>query len=239
MGNGQVYARTTQGAGLSGPQQPSVSARPIGPQPNPKFGAVIGMIIIALLMLPLILLGGAVLNVNRVASIHATAPTDAIVVMGAAQYDGTPSPVFENRLNHAKQLYNQGVASRIITVGGKQPSDRYTEAQAGREWLIRNGVDPMRVLSVRSGSDSLSSLKAVGEVANERGWKSITIVSDPTHLARSEAMARRIGFNVETNATTEGDGSKVTENYLMRETLAYLAFELFGQWEVPRLVNLD
>ncbi len=234
-----MYARNPQGAGHSGPQQPSADMRVQGPQPNPKFGAVIGMIIVALLLLPLILIGGSVLNVNRVANIHSTTPTDAIVVMGAAQYDGTPSPVFENRLNHAKQLYNQGVATRIITVGGKQPSDRYTEAQAGREWLIRNGVDPMRVLSVRSGSDSLSSLKAVGEVANDRGWKSITIVSDPTHQARSAAMASRIGFDVETNATTDGDGSKVTENYLMRETLAYLAFELFGQWEVPRLVNVD
>lgn len=234
-----MYVRNSQGAGFQDPQQPAVSVRSSGPKPNPKFGAVIGMIIVALLLSPLILIGGAVLNVNRVANIHSMTPTDAIVVMGAAQYDGAPSPVFENRLNHAKQLYNQGVATRIITVGGKQPSDRYTEAQAGREWLIRNGVDPMRVLSVRSGSDSLSSLEAVGRVANDRGWKSITIVSDPTHQARSAAMASRIGFDVETNATTDGDGSKVTENYLMRETLAYLAFELFGQWDVPRLVNLD
>lgn len=241
MGNTQIYPRSGAADGSAsrpGQQQPA-QPRPAGKRPNPKYGAVVGMAIVALLLLPLILIGGSVLNVNRVANVHSTTPTDAIVVLGAAQYDGKPSPVFANRLNHAKQLYNQGVAPRIITVGGKQPSDRYTEAQAGREWLIANGVDPMRVLSVRSGSDTLSSLKAVGEVANERGWKSITIVSDPTHLARSEAMARRIGFDVHTNATKVGDGSKVTENYVMRETLGYLAFEVFGQWEVPRLVQPD
>lgn len=235
MGNTQIYPRYEPQPSAAGSGAP----RPRGPQPNPRYGAVVGMGIVALILLPFILVGGAVLNVNRVANIHSIAPTDAIVVLGAAQYDGKPSPVFENRLRHAKQLYQQGVASRIITVGGKQPEDRYTEAQAGREWLINNGVDPMRVLSVRSGSDTLSSLKAVGQVANERGWKSITIVSDPTHLARSEAMARRIGFDVRTNATTDGDGSKVTENYLLRETLGYLAFEIFGQWDVPRIVQQD
>ena len=239
MGNTQIYRRAQQGVGPIGPQQPVASPRPAGPKPNPRVGAVIGMAIVALILLPFILVGGAALNVNRVANIHSTAPTDAIVVLGAAQYNGKPSPVFENRLSHAKSLYQKGVASRIITVGGKQPDDRYTEAQAGREWLINNGVDPMRVLSVRSGSDTLSSLTAVGEVANQRGWKSITIVSDPTHLARSEAMARRIGFKVETNATTDGDGSKVTENYMMRETLGYLAFEILGQWDVPRIVVQD
>lgn len=259
MGNTQIYSRAESAPGgisvaqstgqpSAQPARQSVAAggtlaqtptrpSPLGKKPSPRFGAVIGMAIVAMFLLPLILVAGAALNVNRVAAIHATNPTDAIVVLGAAQYDGTPSPVFQNRLNHAKDLYNQGVASRIITVGGKQPTDRFTEAQAGREWLINNGVDPMRVLSVRSGSDTLSSLKAVGEVANERGWKSITIVSDPTHLARSQAMARRIGFETYTNATPAGDGSKVTEDYLLRETLGYLAFELFEQWRVPRIVG--
>lgn len=231
------YGGANQFGGSGAGGRPGLPAPNHGRAPSSKAGAVVGMLIFAIIVLPVIAVVGSMFYVNKVANVHDTTPTDAIVVLGAAQYDGQPSPVFQNRLNHAKQLLNQGVSTRILTVGGKQPEDRYTEAEAGREWLINNGVDPMKVLSVRSGSDTLSSLKAVGEVSNERGWDSITLVSDPTHMARSKAMANRIGFDVTTNATKSGDGSSVTESYLLRETLGYLAFEMFGQWEVPRLVN--
>ncbi len=82
------------------------------------------------------LVGGTALRVWQVARVTDTTPADAIVVLGAAQYDGTPSSVFEARLDQAHKLYEQGVAATIVTVGGKQEGDEYTEAASGRNYLM-------------------------------------------------------------------------------------------------------
>ncbi len=198
---------------------------------------MLGIALVALILLPIIVIGGAYQYVSSEAKVAQSDISDAIVVLGAAQFDGKPSPVLKARLRHAQQLYEAGTAPRIVTVGGKQNGDRFTEAAVGREWLIAQGVPESAVVAVKDGTNTRESLESVATLAAQNGWTSITLDSDPAHMARSRAMANRLGFDVRTNPTQSGDGSQVTNEYLFRETLAYIAFEAFEQWDVPRIVQ--
>jgi uncharacterized SAM-binding protein YcdF (DUF218 family) len=140
-------------------------------------------------------------------------------------------------LSHAADLYQQGVAPLIVTVGGKQSGDRFTEAGAGRAWLIDQGIDRADIYAVGQGADTVTSMTNVADLAKRNGWTSITLDSDPAHMARTQAIANRLGFDAYPNPTQSGDGSQVTQDYIARETFAYLAFELLEQWDVPRIIE--
>lgn len=220
------------------PQVQPARVRPVrGPKPPAGWGGVVGMIVFAVIVAPIVIGLGAVYYVWSTAQVQDHTKTDAIVVLGAAQYNGTPSPVLRARLQHSLDLYNDGVAPRIITVGGKQSGDVYTEAEAGRQWLIAHGAAQDDVFAVKDGNDTLESLQDVAALAANNGWTSVTIDSDPAHIARAQAMANRLGFDVHGSPTTAGDGSSITDEYVSRETIAYLAFEIFGQWSVDRVVG--
>jgi uncharacterized SAM-binding protein YcdF (DUF218 family) len=153
-------------------------------------------------------------------------PTDAILVMGAAQFDGDPSPVLRNRLRYAYALYSTDVAPRIITVGGKRPGDRYTEAAAGRNFLHSLGVPYADLRPVPEGTDTYSSMQAVARWASKQGIKAITVVTDRCHEARAVAMLRSLGFVVHGVSPASGPGSSITWSYVARETAGLLRFWL-------------
>lgn len=196
-------------------------------------GIVVALLTLGLVVLPLI----AATTVVVAARTDDRTPTDAIVVLGAAQFWGDPSPVLENRLQHASDLYAEDVAPRIITVGGKQPRDITTEAQAGRDWLVDAGVPRASVTPVPTGSDTLSSLTAVAEKMAAKGWTSATIVTDPAHEARSLAMARALGIDAHGSPTESGAGSSLTFDYLVRETAGLLYFWTVERWSVEPVVG--
>lgn len=199
------------------------------------WATAVAMLLFGLLVAPPLVGASAYLHVRAAGQVHDTTRTDALVVLGAAQFDGTPSPVLRARLDHARRLRQAGVAPKIITVGGKQPSDRFTEAQAGANWLTSRGVATSDVIPVGVGTDTVSSLRAAAQVVRASGWHSVTLVSDPAHMARSEAIASRFGLRARLNPTVEGDGSELATNYLIRETAGYLQFELVEQWALPRV----
>ena len=109
---------------------------------------------------------------------------DAIVVLGAAQYDGTPSRIFEARLSHAVDLWVAGVAPILIVTGGKAQGDRTTEAAAGRAYAISRGVPETAILAEDEGRTTLESLENVGRLMRAEGLTSAVFVSDRTHLLR-------------------------------------------------------
>ena len=158
--------------------------------------------------------------------------TDVIVVLGASQFDGRPSPVFESRLIHAQQLFESKVAPHVVTVGGKQPGDRFTEAQSGRRYLIARGVPAQKVSAVPTGSDTLESVLAVQDLMKTKKWKSMTIVSDPAHVGRAQLMAESLGFDVYPAPTQSGAGSEVTPDYVVREVAGLLRFMAWDRWQV-------
>lgn len=163
--------------------------------------------------------------------------SDAVVVLGAAQYDGTPSPVFAARLDHAAELLADGVAPAVVTIGGRQPGDRHTEADAGRNYLVARGVDAGSVTALGAGHDTVGSLRAVARYAKRQGWSSITVVSDPAHVARAGAVAERFGFGVRLSPTQDGPGSALTGHYVAREAVGLLLFETVQRWDTPRLLD--
>lgn len=215
---------------------PSRARKPATRPPRRGWATAAGLLLATVLIIIPIVPFAASAHVVRMSSSHLAAPSDAIVVLGAAQFNGTPSPVFATRLDHAKDLYLQGVAPTIITVGGNQPGDLFTEAEAGKMYLEDAGVAPESIIAVPTGEDTLTSLTAVAEEMAERGLSSITVVSDPTHMARSLAIADRLGMVAQPNGTNAGDGTNVTAEYVARETVGYLYFVFAQQWPVERIL---
>ena len=156
---------------------------------------------------------------------------DAIVVLGAAEYDGDPSPVFAGRLDHAVLLYEQGRADRVLVLGGGQPGDRFTEAEAGAAYLVEKGVPEDAIIPVPRGHTTFESLRAAAPVMKKAGLDSAFLVSDPWHNARVERMARDVGIEGHASATWQSAATSQetrAEGYL-RETFAYLAYRLLGR----------
>lgn len=156
---------------------------------------------------------------------------DAIVVLGAAQYNGTPSPVFRGRLDHAALLYEQGRADRVMVLGANQPGDRTTEAEAGRAYLVAQGVPESAVMAVPVGRTSYESLRAAANEMRSQQMDSAFLVSDPWHNARIEAMAGDLGISGYASATWTS-AAKTEETRVpgyVRETFAYLAYRVLGE----------
>ncbi len=154
-------------------------------------------------------------------------PSDAVVVLGASQYDGRPSEVFTARLEHAAALYRAKVAPRVITVGGSAPGDRFTEAAAGRRWLVAHGVPASAVVAVPTGRNTLQSLRAVAVRMDASGWRTAVLVTDPWHSLRSRTIARDSGIDAITSPTRTGPAVRQRSTqlrYIGRETAAYLIY---------------
>lgn len=155
---------------------------------------------------------------------------DAIVVLGAAQYNGRPSPLFKGRLDHALLLWQQGRADLVVTVGSNQPGDVTTEAQAGRDYLVSHGVPASAVVTLPVGRTTFDSLQAAAGALHDRGLTSAFLVSDPWHNARIEAIASDVGITGYASATwTSADTTEETRGRAyLRETFAYLYYRVFG-----------
>lgn len=130
-------------------------------------------------------------------------PTEAIIVLGAAQYDGEPSPVLRARLDHAHALWAEGVAETILVTGGRQPGDRFTEATAGATYLHSLGVPDTAIVRETTGRSSWESLAASARVLTEQGITEVTLVSDPFHAKRIGAIASELGLDARVSPTPD------------------------------------
>ena len=156
-------------------------------------------------------------------------PAQAIVVFGAAQYNGTPSPVLRARLDHAADLYKRGLARRLVVTGGRHPDDRFTEATVSARYLHRRGVPDSSILRETSGRNSWESLASAARFLRRRGVESVVLVSDGFHAARIDAMAGELGLHSHTSPTPSSpiQGSRELP-YLGKETLAVAAGRVVG-----------
>lgn len=128
-------------------------------------------------------------------------PVDAIVVMGAAQYDGRPTAQFKARLDHAFELWSNGVAPIIVTTGGNQPGDRFTEGGSGAKYLNELGVDASSLEIEESSSTTRESLIGVARLLTQRGANHVVIVTEPFHALRSKLIAQDLGLTVSLSST--------------------------------------
>lgn len=156
-------------------------------------------------------------------------PAQAIVVFGAAQYDGRPSPVLKARLDHAINLYNRKLAPVIVVTGGRQPGDRFTEATASANYLLARGVPDEDVLREVSGTSSWQSLAATAAFLEERSITNVLLVSDGFHSMRIEAMANELGLDAHTSPAPDSPIGGLTEaKYMLRETAAVAIARFIG-----------
>lgn len=186
------------------------------------------LVAVALVVYVLVTLVQVVLASRR----DGAASADAVVVLGAAQYDCRPSPVLEQRLDHAHDLYDDGVASTIVVTGGKREGDRCTEAQAGADHLRADGVpDEDLVLEVQ-GRNSWESLAAAALILRDRDMTDVVLVTDGYHALRVQAIAEDLGLNA--SVSPSHDGGSVPD--YARETMAVAIGRVIG---FDRLVDLD
>ena len=128
-------------------------------------------------------------------------PVDAIVVLGAAQYDGRPSPQLRARLDHVVELWKLGVAPLVVVTGGNQPGDRFTEASASATYLAQHGVTSAAILQENRGHSSWESLVGVARLLDERGASRVLLVSDPFHSLRIRLVAQELGLTAYVSPT--------------------------------------
>src|SRR3954447_8616756 len=128
-------------------------------------------------------------------------PADAIVVLGAAQYDGRPSPVFAARLDHAIALYRAGIAPWLVVTGGRRAGDRTTEAATARGYAVRRGIPAEAIIGEDGSTNTLTSIRAVSSLLTDRGLSRAVFVSDPSHMLRVLRMARDTGIDAYGSAT--------------------------------------
>jgi len=129
------------------------------------------------------------------------ASAEVIVVLGAAQYDGTPSPQLAARLDHGLELWRDGVAPLLMVTGGKQPGDRFTEADAGFAYLTERGVPESAILREDVGRTTYESLDEAVDVLAAEALDDVVLVTDPYHSLRSKLIAAELGLDPSVSPT--------------------------------------
>ncbi|HMS46708.1 YdcF family protein [Candidatus Neomicrothrix sp.] len=176
-------------------------------------------------------LGITFVQVRSAAGRDDRTPVDAIVVLGAAQYDGRPSPVLKRRLDHALELYRADVAPEIVLTGGKRDGDRFTEAFTGFKYLRQAGVPDDALVIISDGANTWESLAAAARQLKAQGDNRIVLVSDPYHNERLLGTAEELGLSAGVSST----GAQASLRQLAGETAAVALGRLIGYRRLLRL----
>lgn len=185
--------------------------------------AVVGL----LLLIPI----GATLQVVLSAQVDDRSPTQAIVVLDPAQYWGNTRPVLRARLEHAAQLYREGVAPVVIVTGPQRRADDE------RRILVESGVADQDIVSFDSGGDTVGSLRIVAGVMRDLGWSSATVVTDPPQAARAGATSSALGIDAHLSPTAEGPGAALTSEQVGREVAALVRHHLLTRWSLQSVID--
>lgn len=165
-------------------------------------------------------------------------PAEAIIVLGAAQYDGRPSPVLRARLDHAADLYARDLADVIVVTGGRAPGDRFTEATAAATYLHAHGVPDSAIRREVDGRSSYESLAASALFLRREGLTDVLLVSDPFHNYRIVAIAEAVGLHAAASATPHSPiQGEAALKRMLRETIAVSFARVLGYRRVTNLVQ--
>jgi uncharacterized SAM-binding protein YcdF (DUF218 family) len=188
---------------------------------------------IALVLLLALLIGTAAwchwvyAQIKAYAGVDQAAPADAIGVLGAAEYDGKPSPVYRARLDHALELYHRGIAPLLITLGGPG-GDAYTEGSVGEEYLISKGVPEENIIAETESRNTEESARRIAVIARVNGLHRLVIVSDGTHMFRIHAICAADGLDVLTSPRSRPavEDRKLEAERIAHEILSYTFWRL-------------
>jgi uncharacterized SAM-binding protein YcdF (DUF218 family) len=203
------------------------SAKPRGPKSRRAVFIVALLLVLGLLFAAAIWCRSVYVQIESYASHDQAAPSDAIAVLGAAEYDGRPSPVFHARLDHALELYQRGIAPLIITLGGPG-GDQYTEGAVGREYLMARGVPEEAIIAETESRDTEDSARRIAVIAHANGIRRLVIVSDGTHLFRIHEICAADGLDVLTSPRPRVPVEGGTNDFerIAHEILSYTAWRL-------------
>lgn len=166
-------------------------------------------------------------DVWRYAYIDEAQPADVIVVLGAAEYYGRPSPILKARLDHALDLYRRNLSQRIITTGGHGEGSEFSEGEVSREYLSQEGVPAEFITVEMHGRSTMESSTAVIEIMDRMKLQSCIVVSDGYHIYRIKRMLEDYGFEVYGSPREPGSDSRWTRAwYYAREAMIYLLWRL-------------
>ena len=161
----------------------------------------VGRIIASVLLTIVVFWGGWMAAVFLWSVMDQARPADSIVVLGAAQYDGRPSPVLKARLDHGIDLWTRGLGKVLVFTGGRGYGDTTSEAAVGRAYARRHGVPDAVILIESKGRTTRESMLAVAEILENRGIRTAILVSDPFHMLRLSILGRRFGLTPYTSPT--------------------------------------
>jgi uncharacterized SAM-binding protein YcdF (DUF218 family) len=165
--------------------------------------------------------------IQRQSDLEEARPADVILVLGAAEYRGKPSPILEARLNHALFLYRQGLAPRIMTTGGKGGDPMFTEGEVGRAYLSRHGIPSEAIMVESEGETTVHSTAAAAEIMRRMGLHSCIVVSDGYHIYRVKKMLQFQGIDV------YGSPRPSEPHHGLRQEWIYLKQAIaFGLWRI-------
>jgi uncharacterized SAM-binding protein YcdF (DUF218 family) len=155
-------------------------------------------------------------------------PADAIIVFGAAEYSGRPSPVYRARLDHAFELFQRGIAPVVITTGGAGSDPDYSEGGVGRDYLMRRGIPERNLIAETQGSDTAQSAQRVAVIMRANGMHSCVAVSDEYHVFRTKQLLENQGLQV---YVAPRPGSRPHSRWqralaVLRESVSYLLWRL-------------
>jgi uncharacterized SAM-binding protein YcdF (DUF218 family) len=189
------------------------------------------LVFLALILAPIVGSAVAVWRAAHTDEASSIGHADAILVLGAAQYAGDPSPVFRGRLDHGALLYEKGFAGQIMVLGAGGKGDATTEAQAGTDYLIGRGIPSEDVTPSPKGKTTQESIEAAAKLMRESDMESAFLVSDPWHNLRIRRMARDQGIEGYVSATWHSAAKSQSTRLqgYARETFAYLYYRLFGR----------
>ena len=158
------------------------------------------------------------------------APADVIIVLGAAQDDGRPTPVFQARLDHALELYRAGYAPYLLFTGGKRPRDRFTEAETGQAYARAHGVPESAIFIEKNGRTTWQSLQSSAEILRRAGLRNTILVSDPFHALRLRRMARDLDMHALVSPVTHSriQSLHAQAHFMLREMGTYALYRLVG-----------
>ncbi len=187
----------------------------------------VSLFLLALAGFLLLFLGITGSRIVRAAAEVPSRRADVIVIFGAAQYSGHPSPVYRARLDHGYELYAKGMAPVVITTGGAGQDPEYSEGGVGRDYLSRRGVPEQALIAETQGSDTAQSAERVANIMRANGMRRCIAVSDAYHVFRIRALLERDGVEVELAPRPESRPHSLWERFrtVMREAMSYLAWK--------------
>ena len=202
-------------------------AIPAGKSPRNRTLRLIGGLLLLIAVAAAVWCRWVYVQIESYADREQAAPSDAICVFGAAEYDGRPSPVYRARLDHALELYRHEIAPIVITLGG-DGGDDFSEGGVGRQYLIGKGVPEQSIIAETQSRNTEESARRIAVIARTNGLKRLVIVSDGTHLFRIHEICAAEGLNVLTSPRpvmpVEGGSSDLDR--IAHETLSYTAWRL-------------